>query len=356
MRGRKFLDRWLESSPLQLQAMQDLVQDLQYVTMRVDFQEELQCALQLIPLEPQALKTMEGELARQLRQFERAHELVSSRLKSVNSSLADLVFDLAAELSRDESSVSISLRVDAAEREVSDNLEQLAETLADFREEQERMAPLQRIGEALHRYHSKYRMFPPAEKEAKFDANGKPSMSWRVHLLPFLGQRDVYDRLRLDEKWDSKHNLPILQSCKNEFAMPGADPDSTLTPFLAFQGKDRFVGRGSGKRLREFLDGIGNTVCIVQVGKEQEVVWYEPTNDLAIDGDLPSKIGRSSQTGVRACFASGSVGYVKHGQDHSTWNALTTINGKEPLQLEEILVPPSRDIVKQIGRIFQFSN
>ena len=31
-------------------------------------------------------------------------------------------------------------------------------------------------------------------------------LSWRVHLLPFLGHQQLYSRFRLDQSWDSPHN------------------------------------------------------------------------------------------------------------------------------------------------------
>ena len=37
--------------------------------------------------------------------------------------------------------------------------------------------------------------------------NGTPLLSWRVRILPYLGELELYKRFRLDEPWDSKHNL-----------------------------------------------------------------------------------------------------------------------------------------------------
>jgi hypothetical protein len=43
---------------------------------------------------------------------------------------------------------------------------------------------LKQIGLALHNYHTAYRTFPAA---AITDKNGKPLLSWRVAILPFMG-------------------------------------------------------------------------------------------------------------------------------------------------------------------------
>src|SRR5262245_36550552 len=44
--------------------------------------------------------------------------------------------------------------------------------------------------------------FPPAA----IHKEGKPLLSWRVALLPILGQKALYEKFRLEEPWDSPHN------------------------------------------------------------------------------------------------------------------------------------------------------
>ena len=40
--------------------------------------------------------------------------------------------------------------------------------------------------------------------------SGKPLLSWRVHLLPFLEENELYEQFKLDEPWDSPHNIKLL--------------------------------------------------------------------------------------------------------------------------------------------------
>src|SRR3990172_9467251 len=62
---------------------------------------------------------------------------------------------------------------------------------------------LHQIEMALHYYHDKYHCFPPAYVA---DASGRPLHSWRVLLLPFLEQENLYRQYRFDEPWDGPHN------------------------------------------------------------------------------------------------------------------------------------------------------
>src|SRR5207249_2796575 len=67
---------------------------------------------------------------------------------------------------------------------------------------------LKQIGLAMHNYHDTYRHFPP---QALTDKNGKPLLSWRVAVLPFIEQDNLYRQFKLDEPWDSEHNRKLLE-------------------------------------------------------------------------------------------------------------------------------------------------
>src|SRR5262249_29159759 len=45
-----------------------------------------------------------------------------------------------------------------------------------------------------------------------------PLLSWRVAILPYIGQRALYQRFRLNEPWDSKHNKKLLAQMPKVFA------------------------------------------------------------------------------------------------------------------------------------------
>src|SRR5262245_52104215 len=60
---------------------------------------------------------------------------------------------------------------------------------------------------ALTKYISANKRFPPA---VIYDKHGTPLHSWRVLLLPHLGETQLYSEFRLDEPWDSEHNKRLL--------------------------------------------------------------------------------------------------------------------------------------------------
>ena len=76
---------------------------------------------------------------------------------------------------------------------------------------------LKKIGRAFQNYASTYsNAFPPA---ATVD-NGTPPCSWRVKLLPFLEEDSLYRQYRMDEPWDSPHNLEIAKQMPKVYQTP----------------------------------------------------------------------------------------------------------------------------------------
>lgn len=86
----------------------------------------------------------------------------------------------------------------------------------------QRPSKLARVNESLITYITKNSRLPRNAQAA----DGKPLMSWRVELLPYLGYQAQYDQLRKDEPWDSPHNAAILKQVPPRlFAANAATPD-----------------------------------------------------------------------------------------------------------------------------------
>ena len=74
------------------------------------------------------------------------------------------------------------------------------------------------IALALHNYHDQHNSFPPAFSQGK---DGKPLLSWRVLILPFLDQQQaLYDQFHLDEAWDSPHNRTLIAKMPAVLSLP----------------------------------------------------------------------------------------------------------------------------------------
>src|SRR5262249_38035901 len=77
---------------------------------------------------------------------------------------------------------------------------------------------LRQLAVAMHQYHDVNGYLP---SPAITDAAGKPLLSWRVALLPYLEQTELYKEFKRDEPWDSTHNKKLLARMPKVFASPG---------------------------------------------------------------------------------------------------------------------------------------
>lgn len=120
------------------------------------------------------------------------------------------------------------------------------------------------------------------------DAAGNgPNLSWRVHLLPYLGHNSLYQQFHLDEPWDSEHNLALLDQMPPIYQNPNL-PFDNKTNYLAVVGPGAaFRGEDPGPQLRDFSDGI-NTIWIVEANEEEAVEWTKP-DDWEFDPNDPRR-------------------------------------------------------------------
>jgi hypothetical protein len=191
---------------------------------------------------------------------------------------------------------------------------------------------LKQIGLALHNYHDVYSTFPAM---ASFDKQGKPLLSWRVHILPFIEQDNLYREFHLDEPWDSEHNkkliarMPAIYRCPNQ-----KESEKGKTTYLAPVGRDTmFTGNVRGTRLQEVTDGTSNTIMLVDAADKHAVTWTKP-DDLKYDADQPltGLAGHHSES-FEVLFVDGSVHLLRSSIDKKTLQALFTRNGGEIVAL-----------------------
>lgn len=153
----------------------------------------------------------------------------------------------------------------------------------------ERLKKVRNLTLAMHNYESAWKAFPT---HASYSAEGKPLLSWRVTLLPFLGQNLLFEQFKHDEPWDSKHNIKLVKKMPDIFA----DPDPKFAQ-LARDGKTMFqvpYGEGTmffgkdGTMFKGITDGSSNTIALVQVAPTNAVEWTKPA-DWNVDFENPIK-------------------------------------------------------------------
>lgn len=162
---------------------------------------------------------------------------------------------------------------------------------------------MKQIALALHNYESANGHFPPA---AIVDKKGKALLSWRVAILPYIEQDNLYRQFKLDEPWDSEHNLKIAQTNVPTFMIPNQNyPKPGYTHYRAFVGEQATFDRIKGRNIADVTDGLSNTWMVVEAG--ESVPWAKP-DDLEFDPkkELP-KLGNFFRGGFHVAMGDGSV-------------------------------------------------
>jgi hypothetical protein len=216
---------------------------------------------------------------------------------------------------------------------------------------------LLKIGLALHQHHDDLGSFP---KAAITDKQGRPGLSWRVAILPFLGEKLLYDKFKLDEPWDSPHNKALLSEMPEVFACPSVRrSDKSITHYCAFVGHGAFLEPAYDKRLEkvwwtgedgvkhyigepqggrsvaDFTDGMSNTLMVVEA--KEGVPWTKP-EDLPFDPARPTGplfgAGSPHSGGFNAVFADAWVWFLPNSISPQVFRALITCHGNEVVSLE----------------------
>jgi hypothetical protein len=188
---------------------------------------------------------------------------------------------------------------------------------------------LKQIGLAMHSFHDTNGRFPAAAIYDK--ARKKPLLSWRVHLLPFLEQDNLYRQFKLDEPWDSENNKKLIARMPKVYQSSN-DPNllaSHKTTYLAPLGKATMFPPGpDGVRIADVTDGTSNTLFVVDADDDHAVIWTKP-DDLEVAEANPANGLSARNGGFSALLVDGSVRLLPKDIDRKTLWALFTRNGGE---------------------------
>ncbi len=196
---------------------------------------------------------------------------------------------------------------------------------------------LMQISLALQNYHDVYGSFPPAYVA---DATGKPMHSWRVLILPFAEQKNLYDAYNFNEPWDGPNNHKLHSQRPPYFCCPSSHKQQPgwETNYLAVLGPNTMWPGAVATKLSDFADGVSNTLMVVEV-HNSGIHWMEP-RDLHVV-QMPPTINAAKGTGIssahlhgaQAVFADGHSQFLNDDLPPETLRRLLTIAGGEKVEV-----------------------
>ena len=191
---------------------------------------------------------------------------------------------------------------------------------------------LKQIGLGLHNYHDVYDCFPPASLA---DEQGNPMHSWRVLILPYIGEQTLYAKYDFSEPWDGPNNIKLLDQMPATFACPDHKHPPTKgvqhTSYLAITGESTVWPDDRVMTFSEIPAGPSNTVFAAEF-EERPIPWLKPEDITLTDAleiistNNPAQLELNHPGGRQVAFGDGSVQFKPGLLTKETWRSLIQID------------------------------
>lgn len=195
------------------------------------------------------------------------------------------------------------------------------------------MNNLKQLALAFHNFADVYGVFPG---RMTVDAAGKPLLSWRVSLLPYLGYQPLYSKFKLDEPWDSDNNRPLIAEMPEVFTIPGDNlaPGLTRIHLPVIEG-GAWHGDGPQLGFRDITDGTSITLWAIIAPPNTAAEWTKPQDWKLDEANLQKSVfGEASSTIVG--LLDGSVRVISSATNPEVLKQLLTIAGGEVVDYDAI--------------------
>jgi hypothetical protein len=199
---------------------------------------------------------------------------------------------------------------------------------------------LRTLGIALENYRATMAGMPA---NTYHNQTRQPLLSWRVHLLPFLEEANLYQQFKLDEPWDSAHNIRLLPRMPAIYASVESRKqnlnDRTFIRGLTGPGgaleSQRRNQNAQGPGIAQFNDGLVSTALAFEASepvewtKPDELVW--PANAVRPKGMPNDFVPAGSPAYFWVLMGDGEPKRVKRQADNDALRRLFIRNDALPL-------------------------
>ena len=167
------------------------------------------------------------------------------------------------------------------------------------------MDNLKCIALGMLNYESRFKHFPAP---ASYAADNKPLLSWRVHILPYVDELQLYRQFHLDEPWDSAHNRTLIDKMPLGYRCPmSKNREKGRTNYLLPVGNGAAFTAGEPTPISKISDGTANTIMVLEADDDQAVIWTKP-EDWTYDPKNPMKgLGQLYGGRFNTAFCDGSA-------------------------------------------------
>jgi hypothetical protein len=174
--------------------------------------------------------------------------------------------------------------------------------------------------------------------QGRFPVADKNGLSWRVQILPYLDEQQLYDQFHLDEPWDSAHNKALIEKMPGVFRSPSSSAAPGKTNYLAVRGADPIIAQGDEVVvIGDIRDGVSSTVLLVAADDERAVIWTKP-DDFDWQAENPAAgLGNLHAGGIfLAAFCDAHIQAIPKTVPKETLKALFTKAGGEAVDPQSL--------------------
>lgn len=305
--------------------LRSLMGAVDWISISIDTMDAMKVSAEFIPVNPEETGTIKSQLSHFIKDASEAKELQIEGLD-----IAEKLRKIKIEKQEDR----VVIVADQSNGLISSLGEVSNFALRGARGSARRsqsMNNMKQIALAMHNYHDVYKGFPPRYST---DKDGKPLLSWRVLILPFIEQQALYEQFHLDEPWDSEHNIKLAETLVQVYQSPGLGMEGkSLSHYQVATGDNMALDSTKNRGISEIRDGTSNTLLVVEVDNDHASIWTKP-DDYEFDAANPTAGLRVWEDGVLAGFCDGSVRVLSTALDKKMWKLLFEINDGEIVELD----------------------
>ncbi len=227
--------------------------------------------------------------------------------------------------------------IDLVCQRIQANSVPLIQTSQDRNMQDDARQQLKEIGLAFHNFHDAYQKFPGTANLREGNLAGSKAVypcSWRVAILPFIEQLELYKAYDFELPWDHPKNMALLEKMPDVYRSPAApiEQKAGYTNLMGFSNESGALGLGGGHSMNEFTDGTAFTLLVLE--SSASVPWTKP-EDFAVDTSRLDKIQPLPGQPLRYLMADGSVREMET-VNIDLLRRLITRNGSEPIDVDEL--------------------
>ena len=157
-----------------------------------------------------------------------------------------------------------------------------------------------------------------------------------VAILPYMGQKKLYEQYNFNEPWDSPSNLKLLENIPAAFRAPGAEAASTDASYFTLLSPQAIFSDKEGTSLGAIRDGPSTTILFVE--SKRPVPWTKPEDiPCSAEEPLPAMGGYydtcAGKGAFHAAFADGAVRLISGTMREGPLRALISKAAGETMKL-----------------------